>query len=82
MSKLRREDIISMLGPIDDAVIAEIIRMGATSSELVEARAWIANDEALINVGQPLAGGRVGRLIEIIADLEEEEERLAKAGPD
>ena len=82
MPTLRREDIISMLGPIDDAVIAEIIGMGATSSELAEARAWTANDEALMNVGKPLAGGRVGRLIEIIADLEEDEENLAKAGSD
>jgi hypothetical protein len=78
MSTLRREDIISMLGSVDDAVVAEIIATGATSSELAEARAWIANDEALMNVGKPLAGGRVGRLIEIIAALEEEEEKLAR----
>lgn len=78
MSTLRREDIFSMLGSVDDAVVAEIIATGATSSELAEARAWIANDEALMNVGKPLAGGRVGRLIEIIAALEEEEEKLAR----
>jgi hypothetical protein len=74
---LNRADVIAMLGPVDDAVVAEIIAMGATASELAEARAWTGNDEPLMNAGRPLAGGRVARLIEIIRDLEEEdEERL------
>ena len=74
---LSRVDVISMLGPLDDAVVAEIIGTGASSEELAQARAWVANDEALINMGSRLPGGRVGRLIEIIGDLEAEEEALA-----
>ena len=70
------------LGPIDDLVVAEIIGMGATASELAEARAWAANDEPLINVGRPLAGWRVERLIEIIRDLEKNEEKLTRSSPD
>ena len=44
-----------------------------------EGPVWIrvANDEALINMGSRLPGGRVARLIEIIGDLEAEEEALA-----
>jgi len=34
---------------------------------------WIANDEALMNIGQPLARGRVSSLVEIIAALKEAE---------
>ncbi len=78
MSVLSREDVIKMLGPVDDAVAAEIVGMGATASELAEARAWTASDEPLMNAGRPLAGGRVARLIEIIRDLEEDEETLAR----
>jgi hypothetical protein len=74
---LSRVDVISMLGPLDDAVVAEIIGTGASSEELAQARAWVANDEALINMGSRLPGGRVARLIEIIGDLEAEEEALA-----
>jgi hypothetical protein len=74
---LSREDVIAMLGPVDDALVAEIIRMGATAGELAEARAWSANDEPLMNAGRPLAGGRVARLIAIIRDLEDEEEELS-----
>jgi hypothetical protein len=41
--------------------------------ELTKATSWLANDEALMNIGQPLARGRVSRLVEIIAALKEAE---------
>jgi hypothetical protein len=69
-----RKDIIAALGPVDDLVITEIIGMSATVEELAEATGWIANDEALMNIGKPLARGRVSRLVEIIAALKEMEE--------
>ena len=62
-------------GPVDDLVVAEIIGMGATADELAEASAWIANDEAMMNMGQPLAKGRVSRLLEILAAAKEAEEQ-------
>ncbi len=73
MSTATREDIIATLGPIDELVMADIIGMGATAEELAEASAWLANDEALMNIGQPLARGRVSRLVEIIAAIKEAE---------
>ena len=77
IAMLSRADIVSMLGPVDDAVVAEIIATGANADELAQARAWVANDELLMNMGKPLAGGRVGRLVEIICDLDADEEALA-----
>ena len=68
-----RDDVIALIGPIDDLAIAEIIGLGATVEELTEANSWIANDEALMNIGQPLPRGRVSRLVEIIAALKEAE---------
>jgi hypothetical protein len=81
MPALNRDDVIAILGPIDDLTLAEIIGTGATASELAEARAWTANDEPLINTGRPLAEGRVVRLIELIRELEKDEEELATQGP-
>ena len=69
MPALNRDDVTSILGPVDDLVLAEIIGMGATADELAEARAWTANDEPLMNAGRSLAEGRVVRLIELIRDL-------------
>ena len=74
MATLNRDDVIAILGPVDDLVVTEIIGMGATAGELAEARNWTANDEPPMNAGKPLAAGRVVRLIELIRDLEEEEE--------
>ena len=75
MSTLTRKDVIAMLGEIDDDVVAEIIASGATLEELAEARAWLANDEPLMNAGRPLPGGRVARVVDIIAAISEEEEQ-------
>ena len=74
---ISRADIASMLGPLDDAIAAEIIGTGASTEELAQALAWICNDEALMNAGKPLPAGRVGALVEIIGELEAEEEALA-----
>jgi hypothetical protein len=69
-----RRDIIEAFGPLDDVIVADILGMGATPQEIAEAKAWLANDEALLNAGRPLAGGRVGRLIDLVATKEEEDE--------
>jgi hypothetical protein len=78
MTSLTRKDVVAMLGEIDDALVTRIIASGATAEELAEARAWVANDEPLMNSGRPLAGGRVAHLVEMISALEEEEEELAR----
>jgi hypothetical protein len=75
MTVVTPKDIMAAVGPVDDLVVAEIIGMGATADELAEASAWIANDEAMMNMGQPLAKGRVSRLLEIIAAAKEAEEQ-------
>jgi hypothetical protein len=73
MNPLTRDDVMTTLGDVDETVIADIMKTGATADELAEARAWLANDEPLMNSGKPLAAGRVGRLVEILGSLEEEE---------
>jgi hypothetical protein len=69
---LNRDQIIRTVGDIDDVAVAEIIATGATSEELAEAHAWLANDEPLLNSGKSLPTGRVGRLASILMALEEE----------
>ena len=71
---LTREQVTAAVGSVDEIVLAEIMDMGATAEELAEAVAWTTNDEALINSGKPLASGRGGRLVELLAREEEEVE--------
>ena len=74
MNRITREDVITAIGPVDDVTIAQIIGTGATVKELAEAKAWIANDEPLINAGKPLATGRVRELIDLLSEIEPDEE--------
>ena len=80
MAQLTRSDVLAALGSVDDVILTEIIATGASRQELAEAVAWIANDEPLVNAGRSLASGRTGRLVEILASRQEEEESLLESG--
>ncbi len=64
--KLTRAEVIALIGRSDDGVLTDILKMGASRAELAEARAWIENDEAMLNTGRPIPSGRVARLVEIL----------------
>jgi hypothetical protein len=74
MTSRTGKGIAALFGDLDDVVVADIIATGATAEELAEAHAWLANDEPLLNAGRPLPGGRVARLVDILAVISEEEE--------
>ncbi|WP_348631422.1 hypothetical protein [Mesorhizobium sp. M3A.F.Ca.ET.175.01.1.1] len=61
-----RQDVLSVLGRVDDVTIAEIIAFGASLDELREAWAWAFGDEALMSLGRPLPGTRAAALIDLI----------------
>ncbi|MER8754017.1 hypothetical protein NKH57_33485 [Mesorhizobium sp. M1050] len=68
---MTRQDVLSILGRVDDATIAEIIASGASLEELREAWAWAFADEALMSEGRPLPGTRMANLIDLIQPDEE-----------
>lgn len=68
---MAREDVVSLLGPIDETLITEVIATGASIDELREAWAWLNGDEALINEGRPLPATRVAALIDLL-EVEED----------
>ena len=74
---IKRGEIITA----DDVTIAQIIATGATTDELAEALAWMANDEPMLNSGRPLATGRVRELVDILSELEPEDEDDGRGAP-
>lgn len=62
----------SVLGPVDETLIAEVMATGASFDELREAWAWLNGDEALMNEGRPLPGTRVAALIDLL-EVDEDE---------
>jgi hypothetical protein len=73
--RLTHEDIRKALGNVDETVITEVVSTGATAQELAQAKAWVANDEALINAGTALPAGRLARLVGILEALEESDDQ-------
>ncbi len=63
---MRKEEITAILGPVDEVLIAEIGRIGASREELAEAWAWVSADEALINEGRPFPSGRIAELVSLL----------------
>ena len=69
---ITREEIVSILGPTDETLIADILSTGASFRELREAWAWLNEDEALTGEGRPLPGTRVAELIDLL-DADEDD---------
>lgn len=63
---MTRDEVVSVLGPVDEAMVAEIIATGASAEELREAWAWLNEDEALMGEGRPLPGTRIAALIDLL----------------
>jgi len=66
MATLTSEAVRRILGPVDNALLAEIASTGASERELAEANAWVASDEALVNEFRPMPKGKVAELVEIL----------------
>jgi hypothetical protein len=78
--RITRDDVIKAIGAVDDVTIAQIIATGATAEELAEARAWMTNDEPMVNSGRPLATGRARELVDILAELEPDDDDYRESG--
>jgi hypothetical protein len=78
--RITRDDVIKAIGAVDDATIAQIIGTRATTDELAEAQAWLANDEPMMNTGRPLATGRVREIVDILSELEPDDDDDRDAG--
>jgi hypothetical protein len=68
-----RDDVLAVLGPIDETLLAEIVASDATRDELVRAWAWLNSDDALIGELRHLPNGKVAELINLLAPPEDDE---------
>jgi hypothetical protein len=80
MSELSRDDVVSVLGPIGDATVAEIIATGISKEDLVAAKARVIQDHRAHNPGGPLTPGAFAQVVEILERLGKRGEILGEAG--
>jgi hypothetical protein len=66
MAELSRADVVEILGPISDVIIAEIIATGISKAELIAARDRVVKDHKTHDPGAPLQPGPFARVVDIL----------------
>jgi hypothetical protein len=66
MAELSRDEIAEILGPVSDAIAAEIIATGISKEELVAARDRVVRDRKGHDPGPPLEPGPVAEVVDIL----------------
>jgi hypothetical protein len=69
MSELSRDDVVSILGSISDAAIAEIIATGISKDQLIDAKAHVIQDHKTHNAGPSLSPGPLAQTVDILERL-------------
>jgi hypothetical protein len=66
MSELSRDEVVEILGPLSDVIVAEVIATGITKDQLVVAHDRVVRDRKAHNPGPPLDPGAFARVIDIL----------------
>ena len=66
MAELSRDEVLEILGPVRDVVIAEVIATGITKDELVAAHARVMKDFEAHRPGAPLEPGPFAQVVDIL----------------
>ena len=70
MAELSRDEVIALLGPLSDVIVAEIIATGINKDELAMARARVVSDRKAHDPAA-LEPGRFAKAVEILERLRE-----------
>lgn len=73
---MTREDVVRVLGPVDETLIVEILATEASVGELEEAFAWLNADDVLGRQLRRQPSGKVAELCEILEREDEEPDRM------
>jgi hypothetical protein len=66
MAELSRDEIVEILGPVSDAIAAEIIATGISKEELLSARDRVVRDRKGHDPGPPLEPGPIAEVVDIL----------------
>ena len=66
MSELSHDEVVEILGPVNDALVAQIIATGITKEGLVAAHDRVIRDRKAHNPGVELDPGAYARVVDIL----------------
>ena len=69
MAELSRDEVVEILGPLSDPVVAEIIATGITKDQLVAAHDRVVRDRKAHDHGPRLEPGPFAQVVAILARL-------------
>lgn len=64
--RLTSDQVVDILGPLDDLRLAEILGTGATPAEVIEAKRWVAGYKRTLGDGDDMRPSIVTRLCDLI----------------
>jgi hypothetical protein len=70
-AKLTRDDVAAAVPDADDQFIALVLATGAEKHDLMEAMAWVTDNDAAIEAGLAPPSGRAGRIVDLLRKLDE-----------
>lgn len=66
MVQLTRDEIIHIVGTVDDSIVIDIIKTGANTVQLIEAFNWLSEDDIMAETTRREPRGVIAELIEIL----------------
>ena len=66
MAELSRDEVAEVLGPVGDAIAAEIIATGISKAGLMAARDRVVRDRKTHTPGPPLKPGAFAQVVDIL----------------
>ncbi|MGZ3283151.1 MAG: hypothetical protein ACXU9C_04040 [Xanthobacteraceae bacterium] len=66
MSELSHDEVVEILGPVNDALVAQVIATGITKEGLVAAHDRVIRDRKAHNPGAELDPGAYARVVDIL----------------
>jgi hypothetical protein len=66
MAELSHDEVVEILGPVSDAVVAEIIATGIGKDGLLAAHDRVVRDRKAHNPGPPLEPGAFAQVVDIL----------------
>ena len=66
MSELSHDEVVEIIGPVGDVIVAEIIGTGVTKDELAAAYARVVSDRKAHHPGPSLEPGPFARVVDIL----------------
>lgn len=66
MNKMNRDDVMRILGRIDDVKLAAVMALEPTRDEVIQAKLWLTHTDLREAGASEMPSGKVGRIYDLL----------------